>query len=157
MAREILEHSRPVQGVKFTSRIERERYQTVLIWTSWGCCTEGEAGNPTQPPFPRGQNDWLTDTTENITFESKNINVWESDKTRREIKGLEIVSLYRFEMFYLLQSFPAYLVQPFIDRCPLTTRLTGRNRRKRSTTNWSRNTKTSSRTSGTCRMWSRTR
>ena len=31
MAGEILEHSQPVQGVKFTSCIERERYRTVLI------------------------------------------------------------------------------------------------------------------------------
>ena len=31
MAGEILEHSRPVRGVKFTSRIERERYRTVLL------------------------------------------------------------------------------------------------------------------------------
>ena len=31
MAGEILEHSRPIQGVKITSRIERERYRTVLL------------------------------------------------------------------------------------------------------------------------------
>ena len=31
MAGEILVHSRPVQGVKLSSRIERERYRTVLI------------------------------------------------------------------------------------------------------------------------------
>ena len=31
MAGEILEYSRPVQGVKISSRIERERYRTVLV------------------------------------------------------------------------------------------------------------------------------
>ena len=31
MAVEILGHSRPVRGVKLSSRIERERYRTVLL------------------------------------------------------------------------------------------------------------------------------
>ena len=32
MAVEILGHSRPVRGVKMSSRIERESYRTVLVW-----------------------------------------------------------------------------------------------------------------------------